>query len=198
MVSGGDAKAQAMLHWPLGSAPDCRYPLWMTEGERKGDVLYHHYRLPTVAIPGVSLWSKLVDWGQEVGNVVLAMDNDDAGRKCEQQVGKALVGWGVEVQVAKWDDHKGIDDALCKGATIRLEEWKETAQQTPHPQPKRSVLSFVKGQVLKDHQIVPYLQQYGPLFRNELCAYNHTVSELIRKGVIRMTKTDKGQLLEAL
>lgn len=201
LVSGGGVKALSLLHFPLGSVTD-QTPLWVTEGERKADALFYWYRLPTVGLPGVSTWSWAADVGRQYGQVILALDNDDPGRKAADQLALSLGSNGVSVLVAKWEGTKGIDDALAKGLKVTVGEWtgereSEGLQSSPPTKRLYTEQSLVLGQRLSDHQILQYLRQFGPVLRQDLKGYPPTISSMIRQGQIVMHKDDKGQWLEA-
>jgi 5S rRNA maturation endonuclease (ribonuclease M5) len=194
LLSGGGTKAKSMLHWPLGAGADG--VLFITEGERKADALYYHYRQPVVGIPGVGRWAAAVADGVRYGAVILALDDDEAGHKCRNLLGQQLTAEGVAVSVAKWPEQwKKIDDALAGGGKVTVEQWQGSGEESkPHTQPKGST-GLVRGQPLSDSQIIRYLRQFGPTLRSELKAFDLTVSAMIRSGQISMVKTADGQLL---
>jgi hypothetical protein len=201
LLSGGGAKAKQVLHWPVGSKIEGDFNiLWITEGERKADALLSgSSATAVVGLPGCGCWQLAIEPAVRAGVVVLAMDNDDAGRKCEQQLGFALAKRSVRVLKAQWEGAKGIDDAYAGGLPVEVVQCEAEGgdgNQTGPPQPKKS--GFTRGRALKDTEVIPYLRQFGPLLRSEVKCYQPLLSELIRRGQVRMTKTREGQVVEAV
>jgi hypothetical protein len=201
LLSGGGVKAKQMIHFPEGVRLDGR-PLWITEGERKADAVYFHYGQPVGGLPGVGFANRAVELSVSAQSVVLALDDDDAGRRCTQLLGTPLRQRNVDVLVARWPDgFKGIDDALAAGQKVEVEEWTgpERTKETPStltPQPTVST-RFQKGQKLRDDQVLPYIREMGPVLRSEVLGYQPLISDLIRRNLVKMTKTAQGQQLEA-
>lgn len=203
LVSHSECKAANILHWPVGSSLVSQQPLWLSEGERKGDILHRQFEQPVVALPGTGMWSRCIGLGVEAGAVVLAMDNDDAGRICCGRIGRALTDRGVAVSVCRWADGKGVDDAIRLGQSLELVDWADVAEEyeqkveenkMTHPPTKNSLLPT---STLKDWEIINYVRQNGPLLRTELRAFQPTVSQFIREGRLKMWKTEKGQMVQA-
>lgn len=185
LLGGGGTKAKQMVHWSAGSkAEDV---LWVCEGERKADVVRWRLGANAVGIPGVGSWSLLPAFTVPI---IVAMDNDEAGRKCE---GRILRSVG-RATVARWTGAKGVDDALVNGKEIRLEE---VTVQTEGKQLPSSPTQFTKGQRLRDRDIIDYIRQFGSVLRHEMTCWDGTVDKLIRAGQIKMRKTRDGQVLEA-
>lgn len=191
LLSGGSAKAKQLVHYPLGFYE--KVPLWITEGERKADIVYAATKLFVIGIPGVGTFAQALEPAIKAGKVVLALDKDDAGITATIRLAKLLDSKGVEVQLAKWDSkYKKIDDAITKGCEVGcvgvgpfLDAVRKREQKT-QPAFRRQ---------LKPDEIVDYIKQKGPLLRDELKVYPTIISALIKEGRIKMTKTQQGQVL---
>ncbi len=110
---------------------DIRHPLWITEGEKKGDAIVSRKGV-AVVVQGVSAWNVPRDWedvklyGREV---IIAYDADVTSNpnvmvEVEKLAG-FLTGRGATVKYLKWPDKyrgtkKGVDDVLGAGeATLK-------------------------------------------------------------------------------
>lgn len=113
-------KGEAICHAPLGS-PRRSKSVRVVEGERKADVVFEKTGEPTVSIPGVGAWRRAVPVLREMGCqlVVLALDQDDAGRKAAVSIIPKLADEGFAVDVEEWpEEHKGPDDAVTAGLKL--------------------------------------------------------------------------------
>ncbi len=97
----------------------------VTEGILKSQVATSIGELPTIGLPGISGWKKIVQPLREFGvtTIVLAFDSDAAHNP---HVAKALhrtaeglstAGFAVDLEVWQEQDGKGIDDVLHNGNT---------------------------------------------------------------------------------
>jgi hypothetical protein len=207
MLSGGGGKAKQMVHHPLGSTINRGMRAIVTEGERKGDFAHLCLSYPSViSIPGVRCWSMALDECVEAGHVLLAMDQDEAGRDCTGRLGRALTQLGVKVDVLVWDKGKGVDDFTRAGGSAQTFEWEEVAAQYQDSRveegeqqnnliPHTKSTPFTRGQKLRDHQIIPYITQFQPVLRNEVRGYDCLISQMIRDGRLKMEKGSQGQIL---
>lgn len=204
LLSHRGIKARQLVHWPVGTEfGSGSTAIWITEGERKADYLQLVKSVPVVGLPGCGSWQRVVPLLEEWECVVLALDMDEAGHKTTDQLGRLLKASGKSVLVAKWDRGKGADDALAAGEELRLEEFVAAESgavrvgeaQPANPQPKGS-LEF--GQKLSDHQILPYLKQFGPQPMHLVKAYSPTVMALLREGRLRSQLTKEGRILEVV
>lgn len=100
---------------------------WVTEGPLKADVASHLGEFWFLGVGGASqaMSAKgVIDQIPDVEKVILAFDMDwQTNAGVEEKVsdlGSALEREGYEVEMATWEGHKGIDDALLKGAKIRV------------------------------------------------------------------------------
>ena len=97
--------------------------VWITEGPLKADIASDRLGAVVIGTIGVDGWSQVIPLLGELGArcVVVAFDGDEAGRKANEKVKKALVVQGYSVAEASWDTGaKGIDDALVGGMGIRV------------------------------------------------------------------------------
>ncbi len=200
LLSHRGIKARQLIHWPLATqAPAKGHSFWITEGERKADYLQRAKGQWVLGLPGCGSWQRVVPLLDGVPEVVLALDADEAGRKTTDQLGRLLKASGKSVLVAKWGNGKGVDDALAAGEELRLEEFVAADRvgeaQPVNPQPKGSL---EWGQKLSDHQILPYLKQFGPQPMHLVKAYSPTVMALLREGRLRSSLTKEGRILEVV
>lgn len=110
---------------------DIRYPLWVTEGEKKGDAIVSQ-KGAAVVVQGVSAWNVPRDW-EDIKlyrrEVIVAYDADVMiNPRVQDEIEKLaafLSGRGANVKYLKWPEKyrgtkKGIDDALGTGeATLK-------------------------------------------------------------------------------
>ncbi len=105
---------------------DVRYPVWLTEGEKKGDALVSRGAV-AVVLQGVDCWNVPGDWediklyGREV---IVAFDadtmsNENVGRAMEKS-SEFLKSRGAVVKYLKWPEKyhgtkTGVDDYLASG-----------------------------------------------------------------------------------
>lgn len=195
VLSHRGIKARQLVHWPLGS-DNSRPELWITEGERKADFVYWKLQVPVCGIPGCGSWQKVVPFAQQKQQVVLALDQDDTGRKTTDQLGRLLRAQGIEVLQAQWSEGKGLDDALQLNAQLEVGEWKATERSDGTQPPTKVKSGLVYGQPLSDHQIVPYLKEFGPQPLHQLKVFYPTVLALLKEGRLRDRLTKEGRILE--
>ncbi len=126
--ASGGAAAVNRLHF--AARPTSGGDLYLTEGERKADVLQHR-RVKgegvVVAVPGTDNRRLLFDWLGERRfawkSITLAFDLDWEGTKCRDEVEATLKrdgGSGLLLRRLEWRGHKGVDEAVIAGADIRL------------------------------------------------------------------------------
>jgi hypothetical protein len=209
LLGGGGSKARQVVHHPVGTTIKRGTQVLFTEGERKGDFAHLCLSYPSViSIPGVRCWSMALDECVEAGHVLLAMDQDEAGRDCTGRLGRALTQLGVKVDVLVWDKGKGVDDFTRAGGSAQTFEWEEVAAQYQDSRveedgdeqqdnliPPTKSTPFVKGQKLRDHEIIPYVAFFQPVLRNEMGGYCYLISQMIRDGRLKMEKGSQGQIL---
>lgn len=207
LLGGGESRARQVIHFPVGSKIVRGQPLVVTEGECKADIAHVSMGYTSiVGLPGVGSWSRAVELGIESGCVLLALDQDDAGRKYTGLLGRTLSSQGVDVRVLKWANVKGLDDAHIHQQKIDCHEW--SAVQSEYlvesdlaerelEDDDEYVPPFTRGQKLKDWEIVPYVEYFGPVPRSEVNGYSGTISQLIRENELLMTKDKRGQVLSA-
>ena len=121
---------------------DVRRPLWITEGEKKGDALVSH-KVAAVVLQGTACWNVPQDWeeiklyGREV---VIAFDADVMTNLNVLRELKKLSGFlrfrGANVKYLNWPEKylgtkTGVDDAL--GAGVTIEEIRGWAGDAPEP-----------------------------------------------------------------
>jgi hypothetical protein len=105
---------------------DIRYPLWIVEGDKKGDALVSH-TAAAVVLQGVDCWNAPQDW-EEIklyGRVVIiALDADVMINPKVQRALKALSSFlrsrGAKVKYLRWPEtyrgsKTGVDDYLAAG-----------------------------------------------------------------------------------
>lgn len=198
-VTAGGPKALSFTHCPLGVGGR-RWPrLWVTEGERKADSFWTTQEQPVVAIPGVGQWNCLLkvlaDLVEPAGEVVLAMDRDRAGERCEESLAPVLAKAGYRVLRGGWAGGLKLDEGreftVREGASLA----SDRTEARPNPKVSRSE---EPGRRLQDHEVIDWLRSRGPTLRDQIPAYSPTLSRLIREGKLQMRKTDRGQLLQAV
>ena len=119
---------------------DRRYPLWITEGDKKGDALVSR-KAVAVVLQGVACWDVPQDWedvklhGREV---VIAFDADVMVNPNVQgelrKLSEFLRVRGARVKYVRWPDSYsgttiGVDDFLAGGGTV--EALHSLAQDAP-------------------------------------------------------------------
>jgi hypothetical protein len=99
----------------------------VTEGPIKAHLAQFKTGMPTVGLPGVGSWRLALPALKAFGahTARLAFDSDAAINPnvaaALARAVRGLVADGYELEVERWDAaHKGIDDALVAGATIRV------------------------------------------------------------------------------
>jgi RecA-family ATPase len=119
---------------------DRRYPLWVTEGDKKADSLVSH-KAVALALQGVTCWNVPQDW-EDVKlhgrDVILAFDADQMINPNVQKellkLSEFLRERGAKVRYLRWPERykgtkTGVDDVLATGeATIdELLRWTDDA-----------------------------------------------------------------------
>jgi AAA domain/Domain of unknown function (DUF3854) len=105
---------------------DIRYPLWIVEGDKKGDALVSH-AAAAVVLQGVDCWNAPQDW-EEIKlygrDVIIALDADVMINPKVQRALKALSAFlrsrGAKVKYLRWPEtyrgsKTGVDDYLAAG-----------------------------------------------------------------------------------
>ena len=120
---------------------DVRYPIWVTEGEKKGDALVSR-KAAAVVVQGTCCWDVPQDWeeiklyGREV---IIAYDADvmtNANVLLElEKLSEFLRNRGAKVKYLNWPDRyrgtkAGVDDVLGAGEATLEEIWR-WAQAAP-------------------------------------------------------------------
>ena len=197
-VTAGGPKALSFTHCPLGVGGRAWPRLWVTEGERKADSFWTAQEQPVVAIPGVGQWNCLLrvlaDLVEPGGEVVLAMDKDRAGERCEENLAPVLARAGYRVLHGGWAGGPKLDEG--RDFVVREGGSAATDRTVAHPNPEVS-RSEEPGRRLRDHEVIDWLRSRGPTLREQIPAYSPTLSRLIREGKVQMRKTERGQLLLA-
>jgi hypothetical protein len=111
-------KTQKILHWKEGFGGARLFPLdqldqdrlVLTEGELDGLALISH-KIPAVTVTaGVSTWNDDLSAPLARKTVIIATDNDDAGRKGALKRAESLSRFGCKVSIIQWPDRpKGWD-----------------------------------------------------------------------------------------
>jgi hypothetical protein len=99
----------------------------ITEGPLKADIAAALTGLPTIGLPGATIWQPALAVLREMGTMTvrLALDND---AESKPGVGRALAGLadkaaaeGFAVELERWQpEYKGIDDALAASAPLKV------------------------------------------------------------------------------
>lgn len=188
----GGAASRNQCHCPLGVGGRRWESLWLTEGERKADVVWLRTGEATLSVPGVTNWKVALPAVERLldvkGSVVLAFDRDGAGSEGTRMFGGQLAGLGYRVREAVWEGAKGVDDALVAGRAVTVSEWK--APQHPSPSHNRPVLGLGS-----EDEVLGYLRRVGPRLRSEVNAHHVLLSRLIHEKKVVMGKTKFGQVL---
>lgn len=176
----GGLPALSDLHFPLGGFGES---LWITEGERKADVLHHSGTGRTVAIPGVGCVAKAIHYAAQsrFEAVTLAFDRDAAGEKATETAISLLrrSRWRGELRRAVWGEGlKGIDDAIAAGSEIRFETVelgdRSATAAPPHTHRPRSLSEAIATSVWIERD-----------FRSRYPQFNRDLSRAISSGGIR-------------
>ncbi len=107
--------------------------IWVTEGKKKGQVLYDNRGVNVVALQGVNNYASAINAvagiiarNKKVRKVIVAVDMDRLTNKSVKHANEKLKELLIEmrtleVKEAFWDEqHKGIDDALNESAEIEI------------------------------------------------------------------------------
>lgn len=119
--SDGGPSAEAAPYWC--SRPGSSGLVRLTEGELKAAVATELSGIPTVSIPGVTLWPRALDLLEQLGatEVLISFDADwrtnPSVARSLLQARAALVALGLPVSFEVWppEHGKGIDDVLLAG-----------------------------------------------------------------------------------
>jgi hypothetical protein len=100
----------------------------VTEGEIKADIAAALTQIPTISIPGVAMWRRVLPVLEAIKpqKVLLAFDMDFLSNvhvaKALWACAKAIKALDMNVVVEMWDvRYKGVDDLLAAGGTPRQE-----------------------------------------------------------------------------
>lgn len=109
--------------------------LWITEGPLKADRLVQWQKTVAVAVPGVSVIQGALHLVRTLHpkKVIVAYDMDKMAKKEVQEACDVLLASlsqeAVAIGVASWNPvHKGIDDALQAGMSIRVNRYEPKRQ----------------------------------------------------------------------
>jgi hypothetical protein len=139
-LSGGKVSSGAPLHVPalarrlLEAGPEV---VRVTEGELKADVATALSGVPTLGVPGVSLWRRALPaiFQCQARNVLVSFDWPDVCSKLQvwQRVEDLVSGirsYALAPSLETWPkEHKGIDDALAAGAAVERHDMWETPKK---------------------------------------------------------------------
>jgi hypothetical protein len=168
--------------------------LWITEGERKADYNYFIKKCPTLAIPGVSTWRRVIEWLPSLtaadSRVILALDLDDAGKQTTEQMIEGL-GNSYKIARATWEGGKGLDDATGE---IRIEPVEQKRSRGANPHYLNNINNVLKP--LAYSKILDWIKQHGPILRSRIPCYQPHVSKLIKEGKLKITYSKEGQVIE--
>ncbi len=136
--SGASSGAPVHVAQPLGSPQDPR--IWITEGPLKADIAAARLNAEVLGLPGVASWREGLHMALELrpnkGVLVVAFDMDFKINPYVARYRDDLIlaagrdGW--DVQVAEWNEAKGIDDALVKGKEIKTAPVRVMGRSVPH------------------------------------------------------------------
>ena len=120
---------------------DRRYPLWITEGDKKGDALVSRGAV-AISLQGVGCWNVPEDW-EDVKlhgrDVIIAFDADVMVNPAVQgeldKLSSFLRGRGARVKYLRWperyrDTKTGIDDYLAAGDGT-MQDLRKLAEDAP-------------------------------------------------------------------
>lgn len=101
----------------------------ITEGQLKADVAYRLSAIPTLGIPGVDSWRRVLPilQGLEVTTVRVAFDADSPTNRnvarCLRDCHKELSALGYAVELERWpiEAGKGLDDVYAAGGAAGIE-----------------------------------------------------------------------------
>ncbi len=120
---------------------DRRYPLWITEGDKKGDALVSR-KAVAIVLQGVGCWRVPQDWEDvklHVRECIIAFDADVMVNPGVQRELMALAAFlksrGAVVKFLRWpeayrDSKTGVDDYLARGDGT-VEDLYRMADETP-------------------------------------------------------------------
>lgn len=182
--ASGGLPAVNDLHFPLGNR-NTKQPLWITEGERKSDVVAST-GVQVVAVPGVGCVERAIRHVESLSPVAvhLAFDADAAGRKATETAVESLrrSSWRGRLGRVVWGEGlKGIDDAIAAGESLRFEpiELGEPLQAVPSPTPTRprSLSDALGSRPWRESE-----------FRDRYPQFNRDLSGAIRSGAVRLVR----------
>lgn len=136
----GGPIADMVIHVPLGALASDNSTVWVTEGERKADVVYRHKRVPIIGLPGVQHVGRVLAMLRPLGcqKVIAAFDADPAGELAAAKLIEAVVRDGdkFDIEFTKWEvgtkpskedaeaDPKNyrpkVDDAIVAGSVVEV------------------------------------------------------------------------------
>lgn len=171
---------------------------WVTEGERKADVLAasrYTRGERVVAVPGVGCVGKAVDWvlDKRRDGVTLAFDADAAGEAATAAAARELRrgGYRGRVQRVLWGGGptasgrggcKGVDDAIAANLPLRFEAVEVPESEAIGPPPHRPVsLATVRDVIGREPVPVETLYRQHPRLRS-------LVQAAIRGGELAFAK----------
>lgn len=188
----GGPHAISTVHVPYGVGGKLHQTVWVTEGERKADVVWSRLGHPVVALPGASQWRSLVSVLSSVvvdrGSVVLVLDLDDAGERATRGLYRVLTAAGYSVSVAVWSEGKGVDDAVANGVKVEVGEYEDDSTMEPPHQTRTTKRNYIADPV-------NYLRLNGPQLRDGMDCHQNTLSKLIAGGEVAMCKGRRGQVV---
>lgn len=122
----GGRKANQIVHVPKGTPRICE-TVRITEGELKADVTFALSGIPTISIPGVNSWRKVLPVLKQLEAKIVQVAFDADCRK-EPAVARSLkdlfdaIRTDYETLIEMWEpeDGKGIDDVLLAGKPTKL------------------------------------------------------------------------------
>lgn len=185
--ASGGLPAVNDLHFALPNrSGDDGEAWWLTEGERKADVVASQWLARVVAVPGVGGTRRAIEFLTQYTNerpvICLAFDADTAGRKATDEAISLLrqSRWRGDLERVVWGEGlKGIDDAIAAGESLRFEtiELGEPPLSPPHTPSPRS-LSEALGSL-------PWRESE---FRSRYPQFNRDLASAIRSGAVRLVR----------
>lgn len=172
-------------HVPIGVSRNSS-TVWVTEGERKADVAWVRGSKPTISIPGVGGYRFAISTLQKMqpSEVIVALDKDDAGNRYTPILATELSKI-YDVKIATWEKVKGLDDIILSDGEI---SFRRSLLAPPHESSCRDSAS----RILRDSEIISYLQQTGPMLKSKIPAWQATITKFIREGKLQSRNTAKG------
>jgi len=193
----GGPKAIADCHFPLGVNKKETGRLWITEGERKADVWWLTKNEQIVSIPGVGAWKLVLNVLETVlpttKSIVLALDRDGEGQKTKNKLIEELSEKDYTIEVAEWEEEKGLDDALLAGKEIKL----TTAKTDTTKKKNKLTFQHIGSQVyIRNCDLIEWIRVKGPLLRQNINCHQPYLSTLIAEKKVKMRHSENGQIVE--